>query len=88
MTHEKRCAGQRPGAECSMPRRRVLTTVSRSGAFPDCGAVSESNEASWLLNVHAYAGGTPDRSPVRNHSVLFLRQSNMAEGPDGIGGGA
>ena len=60
MPHEKRCAGQRRGAESSMARRRVLTTVSRSSAFPGCGAVSKSNEASWLLNVHAYPRRTDD----------------------------
>ena len=43
-----------------MARRRVLRTVSRSSAFPGCGAVSESNEASWLMNVHAYTRRTDD----------------------------
>jgi len=42
-SHEKRGAGLRQGAESWMARRRVRMTVSRSRAFPGCGAVSKSN---------------------------------------------
>lgn len=40
----KRRAGLRHGARASMVARRVLTTVSRGGVFPACGAVSGTNQ--------------------------------------------
>ncbi len=44
MTHENCRAGLRQAARALMVARRVLTTVSRSGSFPACGAVSARTE--------------------------------------------